>query len=580
MALGKSPITGSRSFLQVFGYFMVADAIVNDLSQGKYTDAVKETGKTAEPDAINNNTSSPARPLPILADGFLRGNVISVFTAGGYSYIKYRYNGIESWVAFIEKDVKVGDIIDFADNPPMVNFESKSLSMVFDKIIFVPEVKIVDRDRSLFSSTESYYRFLLKQLDYRNLDFTLNLYSQAISEMPDNDFLYYRRGESIWLNRPYIENSKITNFCNIALNDLSSAIKINNKVAIYYYIRADILGGPFCKINDYDKALLDYDMAIKLNKNDASSQLNKGKIYLKIKEYGKAFDCARKARAINGKTNGINEFYVEYFLDTGNLKSALEYYKKHFVKNDDNYSLYRIREIFYRDKKYAEALKFYSDLIRIKHGNKYAYYNRAMILIELTKYKEAIADLTKVIEIDPDDKDYHAMRGHAYLAIGKQKEALCDYNTACSKGDTGSCSQAKEVAADISRGKDWVEIGSSGTHLHFMNTAKIKRGKNNTAIVWVRDEVKDNDKLAQDENKNNYYEECFSRQSHMIVKWNIYCKDEKYTALDFNCYDASGNNFKSWSNDKAEPQSLIPDTIAYAIFEKACKVNQKSNNKK
>lgn len=71
-----------------------------------------------------------------------KGKVLETMNSGGYTYIQIDEKGQKLWVAVMETKVKAGDVVEFPDSPPMVNFQSKSLNRTFDKIIFAPGVKI------------------------------------------------------------------------------------------------------------------------------------------------------------------------------------------------------------------------------------------------------------------------------------------------------------------------------------------------------------------------------------------------------------------------------------------------------
>lgn len=70
------------------------------------------------------------------------GRVLITMNKGGYTYVKIEENGEDLWVACPEVIVKVGDMIEFTKSSPLLNFESKSLNMTFDKIVFAPEIKV------------------------------------------------------------------------------------------------------------------------------------------------------------------------------------------------------------------------------------------------------------------------------------------------------------------------------------------------------------------------------------------------------------------------------------------------------
>ncbi|MBK5276692.1 MAG: hypothetical protein JJE30_16810 [Desulfuromonadales bacterium] len=71
------------------------------------------------------------------------GRVLITMNKGGYTYVKIEENGEGLWVACPEIKVKVGDMIEFSKSSPLLNFESKSLMMTFDKIVFAPEIRVI-----------------------------------------------------------------------------------------------------------------------------------------------------------------------------------------------------------------------------------------------------------------------------------------------------------------------------------------------------------------------------------------------------------------------------------------------------
>ena len=82
------------------------------------------------------------KPQEIPAGAGHKGKVLSTKDAAGYTYLEVEENGQKLWVAVMQTKVNVGDVVEFPDSPPMVNFQSKSLNRTFDKIIFAPGVRI------------------------------------------------------------------------------------------------------------------------------------------------------------------------------------------------------------------------------------------------------------------------------------------------------------------------------------------------------------------------------------------------------------------------------------------------------
>lgn len=82
------------------------------------------------------------KPVEIPAGAGHKGKVVSTMDAAGYTYVEVEEKGQKLWVAVMQTKVKVGDMVEFPDSPPMVNFQSKTLNRTFDKIIFAPGLRL------------------------------------------------------------------------------------------------------------------------------------------------------------------------------------------------------------------------------------------------------------------------------------------------------------------------------------------------------------------------------------------------------------------------------------------------------
>jgi len=72
-----------------------------------------------------------------------KGKVLQTMDASTYTYVEVEEKGQKLWLAVMKTAVKKGDIVEFPDSPPMINFTSKTLNRTFDKIIFAQGLRIV-----------------------------------------------------------------------------------------------------------------------------------------------------------------------------------------------------------------------------------------------------------------------------------------------------------------------------------------------------------------------------------------------------------------------------------------------------
>lgn len=91
------------------------------------------------------NPHAGLKPMEIPAGVGHKGTVVETMNAAGYTYVQVEEKGQKIWVAVMETKVKKGDTVEFPDSPPMINFQSKSLNRVFDKIIFAPGLRVASK---------------------------------------------------------------------------------------------------------------------------------------------------------------------------------------------------------------------------------------------------------------------------------------------------------------------------------------------------------------------------------------------------------------------------------------------------
>lgn len=73
-----------------------------------------------------------------------KAKVTQTMNSGGYTYVEAAdEKGQKAWLALPEVKVKVGDNIEYPETPPLANFQSKTLNKTFEKISFIPGIRIV-----------------------------------------------------------------------------------------------------------------------------------------------------------------------------------------------------------------------------------------------------------------------------------------------------------------------------------------------------------------------------------------------------------------------------------------------------
>ena len=99
-------------------------------------------GGAAPVGAANPHVGMKAQEIP--AGVGKKATITETMNAAGYTYVEAAdEKGQKTWLALPEVKVKVGDSIEFPETPPISNFQSKTLKRTFDKISFIPGIRIV-----------------------------------------------------------------------------------------------------------------------------------------------------------------------------------------------------------------------------------------------------------------------------------------------------------------------------------------------------------------------------------------------------------------------------------------------------
>jgi tetratricopeptide (TPR) repeat protein len=170
---------------------------------------------------------------------------------------------------------------------------------------------------------------------------TKEVYEQILTDAmqndPDSAFAYYGRGEE------YSRNGDFDR----AIGEYDAAIKIDANYANAY----DSRGCTYASKGDHDRAIADFTEAIRINPKESFYYRHRGDTYSDKKNYDKAI--ADFTEAVNLELNEAKEL-----TDHGPFKAG-----------------------------WAKT-----------------YHSRAMAYIEKKNYKQAVADLEKAVELAPDEE--------------------------------------------------------------------------------------------------------------------------------------------------------------------------------
>jgi tetratricopeptide (TPR) repeat protein len=148
---------------------------------------------------------------------------------------------------------------------------------------------------------------------------------------------------------------------------------------------------------DDDKAIADYNEALRLDPQNADGYIDRGCAFYRKRQDDKALADFDKAIALNPER-------------------AAAYFRRSDVRT--------------RLAQYDNAMADLNKAIQLAPGKAESYISRAQAHRRKKNYDRAIADSTKAIELDPKHAEAVVGRGNAYRQKGWYARALSEYDTA------------------------------------------------------------------------------------------------------------------------------------------------------
>jgi tetratricopeptide (TPR) repeat protein len=99
-------------------------------------------------------------------------------------------------------------------------------------------------------------------------------------------------------------------------------------------------------------------------------------------------------------------------------------------------------------KKYPEAIKAFSEVIKIQPNNQYAYLGRGLSYFRLKQYQQAKINLDKTIELDNSIADAYFYRGMTNFMLNNRNDAITDLQTAANLFDKDGKAEKAQICRD------------------------------------------------------------------------------------------------------------------------------------
>jgi len=197
--------------------------------------------------------------------------------------------------------------------------------------------------------------------------------------------------------------------------------------AVDYFNR----GSTFDQLDDEERAIADFDQALRLDPTLGLSYMGRGISYGKLGQNQRAiadFDQALRLdptlsnayhnRGISYGKLGQNQRAIADFDQALRLDPTLA---RAFSGRGQNYS-----ELGQNQRAIAD----FDQALRLDPTLSNAYYNRGNCYSELDQQARAIADYDQALHLDPALVDAYYNRGHSHSVLGNEKHAIADYDQA------------------------------------------------------------------------------------------------------------------------------------------------------
>ncbi len=180
-------------------------------------------------------------------------------------------------------------------------------------------------------------------------------------------------------------------------------------------------------------ALEAYDLALKIQPDDAEVLVNKGSTCNDIKNYALALEVLQKAIQINPN---IPEAWSNkgVALDNLNLyQDSLIAYNKAIQINPSYFEAWSNKSVpLAKLKCFAEASEACDKALSLKPDYAEAHFNKGNVLKELKRYDEAMACYDKVLSLKPDYAEAYDNKGTVLNELKRYEEAIAHYDKALS----------------------------------------------------------------------------------------------------------------------------------------------------
>jgi lipoprotein NlpI len=218
-----------------------------------------------------------------------------------------------------------------------------------------------------------------------------------------------------------------------AIADYDEAIRLDPQSAVVFSTR----GFAYFGKRDFDHAIADFNEAIRLDGKLSEAYRGRGAAYVLKGDNDRGIADFNELIRLDSKNSIAYRLRGDAHFRKNNLDYAIGDYSEAIRLNPNDETAYQSRAITYRIRSFHgggpsdidRGIYDFSEVIRLDPKRGVAFLERGDTYFAKGDYDRAIADYNEAIRLDPKHaKEAYRNRGHANLYSGALAKALADFN--------------------------------------------------------------------------------------------------------------------------------------------------------
>lgn len=191
-------------------------------------------------------------------------------------------------------------------------------------------------------------------------------------------------------------------------------------------------GNAYLASGQHDRAIEDYNEAIRLNPEKFLSFHNRGYAYLQKGQYHEAIKDFNQAALLNATSIHVFNHRGHSYIALGQHDRAVADFDQAILLDPKNPASFNNRGVVYlRQGDNERAIEDFSEAIRLDPNRQSAFSNRCWSRAVLGReLQAALDDCTKSLRLKANDSGTFTSRGFVHIKLGNFDQAIADYSAA------------------------------------------------------------------------------------------------------------------------------------------------------